>query len=611
MRLPIARTILVAISLIVTGTALVSAEPRHGIAMHGEPALPADYTHFPYANPDAPKGGAISYGVVGTFDSLNPFVLKSMRTTARGIWDPEFGNLVYESLMQRNRDEPFTMYGLLAEKAEWNDERSWIEFTLDADAKWSDGTPVTPEDVLFTYDLFTEKGRPPYNSRMNRIDRIEKTGERKVKFTFNDQSNREFPLIIALTPVLPKHAINPDTFEELTLQAPIGSGPYRVDSVDPGTKIVYKRNPDYWAKDKPSKRGFDNYDTITVEYFRDASARFEAFKKGVFDVNPEYDPVNWAEAYDFPAATEGRVKKSAFVSGEPARYLGFFFNTRRNVFKDRAVREGLAMLFDFEWVNANLFSGLYTRTGSYWQNSAELSALGRPANEAEQALLEPYMDEVLPSVMDGTWQPVETDGSGRDRSVLRAAVNKLAEAGYTLSDGKMMRDGTQLSFEILIGSVPGASANEIERMALAYERTAEAIGVDVNIRGVDDAEFQKRRQTWDFDMTANSLSASLSPGAEQIWRWGSQSAEPEGTFNMAGVQSEAIDAMIEKLVDARERDAFAAAVRAMDRLLISGHYAIPLYHLQEDWVAHWDHIKYPDTGTPLYSYQFPVWWSEK
>ena len=608
-----ARTLITLLSAaaIAALAASARAEPSHGIAMHGQPALPADYTHFPYANPNAPRSGSVTYGVVGTFDSLNPFILSSMRTTARGIWDPEFGNLVYESLMLRSRDEPFTMYGLLAEKVETDDERTWIEFTLDADARWSDGVPVTPEDVIFTYELLTEQGRPPFNRRTARIDSIEKTGDRTVRFNFNESSNREFPLIIALTPVLPKHAIDTETFDQSTLVPPVGSGPYVVDSVDPGSRIVYRRNPDYWGRDTPAMAGFANYETVTVEYFLDATARFEAFKSGVFDIYVESDPVAWETAYDFPAVRDGRVVQSTFVSDRPERYFGFFFNTRREVFADRQVRRALSMLFDFEWVNENLFSGRYTRTGSFWQNSDELSALGRAANETEMELLAPFPDAVLPAVMDGTYAPTVTDGSGRDRDVMRQAVAMLAEAGYAIEDGRMVRDGEQLAFEILLGTVVGASRNEIERMALAYERTAEAIGIDVTLRGVDDAQFQQRRQAYDYDMVAGSLSASLSPGAEQIWRWGSQSRDPEGTFNFAGASDPAIDAMIEAIVDARDREDFAAAVRALDRILISGHYAVPLYHLREKWVAHWSHIAFPDGPTPLYGYQFPVWWSTR
>ncbi|MAS07450.1 MAG: ABC transporter substrate-binding protein [Ahrensia sp.] len=580
------------------------AEPMHGIAMHGGPALPADYTHFPYANPDAPKGGAITYGVRGTFDSLNPLVLASMRTTARGIIDREFGNLVYEPLMQRSHDEPFTMYGLIAEKIETDPDRSWAEFTINPKAKWSDGEPITPEDVIFTYEILTEKGRPPYNRRMDRIEKIEKTGANKVKFTFNEKADREFPLIVALTPVLPKHAVDVATFDQSTLTPPVGSGPYLVDAIEPGTRITYKRDPDYWGRDIPSKRGFDNYDTITVEYFRDQTALFEAFKKGIFDIYEEGDPTRWQTAYDFPAVQEGKIKKVEFDTHEPQSMFGFFFNTRREKFADRKVREALSMLFDFEWVNRNLFNGSYARTASYWQNSDELSAVGRPANEREKALLAPYPDAVQPDVMDGTWRPTTTDGSGRDRSVLRGALKKLAEAGYSIADGKLVKDGRQLAFEIM------TSNNGEEKMALAYKRAAEALGIAVTVRTVDDAQFQKRRQTWDYDMTAGALSASLSPGAEQIWRWGSRSRDVEGTFNYAGAQDPAIDAMIEALLNARGREDFAAAVRALDRILISGHYAIPLYHIPKDWVALWARVKYPD-DTPLYGYQFPVWWIEE
>jgi len=598
------RLLLGIVAILAAALSVSSAEPGHGIAMHGEPALPPGYTHFPYADPDAPKGGSITYGVRGTFDSLNPFVLASMRTTARGIVDPEFGNFVYESLMQRSRDEPFTMYGLIAETIETDPERTWAEFTINPKAKWSDGVPITPEDVIFTYEILTEKGRPPYNRRMDRIEKIEKTGENKVKFSFNDKADREFPLIIALSPVLPKHATDVGAFEQSTLEPPVGSGPYLVESVEPGTRIVYRRDPDYWARDIPSKRGFDNYDKITVEYFRDQTALFEAFKKGIFDVYPEGDPTKWNTAYDFPAVQEGKVKKAVFESNQPQSMFGFFFNTRRPQFADRKVREALSMLFDFEWVNRNLFNDSYRRTASYWQNSDELSAIGRPADEREKALLAPFPDAVQPDVMDGTYLPTRTDGSGRDRSVLRGALKKFGEAGYAIEDGKLVRDGRQLAFEIM------TSNRGEEKMALAYKRTAEALGIAVSVRTVDDAQFQKRRQTWDYDMTAGTLSASLSPGAEQVWRWDSRSRDAEGTFNYAGASDPAIDAMIQALLNAREREDFAAAVRALDRILISGHYAIPLYHISEDWVAYWDHLKFPDY-TPLYGYQLPVWWSGK
>ena len=470
--------------------------------------------------------------------------------------------------------------------------------------EWSDGVAVTPEDVIFTYELLTAKGRPPFNTRTKRIAKIEKTGERTVRFTFNEKADREFVLLIGLTPVLPKHAIDPETFDKAPLALPLGSGPYLVDKVEPGARIVYRRNPDYWGSDLPSKVGFDNYETITVEYFRDQTALFEAFKKGIVDIYPEGDPVKWQTAYDFPAARDGRIKKSVFTSERPESMLGFFFNTRREVFADRRVREALAMLFDFEWVNRNLFADQYQRTGSFWQNSGELSALGRPADDRERALLAPFAGAVSEEVMAGTYAPSRTDGSGRDRRVLRAALRKLGEAGFAVEDGKLVKDGRQLSFEIMVSGLGE------EKMALAYKRSAELLGIAVSVRTNDDAQFQSRRQVWDYDVTIASLSASLSPGAEQYGRWGSQSRDVDGTFNYAGTAEPAIDAMIDAMVNSREREDFAAAVRALDRVLISGHYVIPLYHIREKWVAHWDHIKYPE-NTPLYGYQLPVWWSEE
>ncbi|MDR0252354.1 MAG: extracellular solute-binding protein, partial [Brucellaceae bacterium] len=384
--------------------------------MHGDIALKADFTHFPYTNPAATKGGNITYGVVGTFDSLNPFVLQSMRTTARGMFiDGDFGNLVFEPLMQRSTDEPFTLYGLLAESVEIDDARSFIEFTLNPQARWSDGKPVTPDDVIFTYEILTEKGRPPFNARMKQIDKIEKTGERGVRITFNDKANREFPLLLASTmPVLPKHAVDPETFGKASLKPPVASGPYLIQSVKPGERITYKRNPDYWAKDLPSRVGFNNFDTITIEYFRNETSYFEAFKKGIVDVYIDGSPNHWNKAYDFPAVTQGKVIKETFVKGTPANMLGFVFNTRREKFADVRVRRALSELFDFEWANRSLFSGQYDRMASFWQGS-ELSSVGRPASDGEKQLLAPYQDKLLPETMDGTWRPTTTDGSGHDR----------------------------------------------------------------------------------------------------------------------------------------------------------------------------------------------------
>ena len=583
--------------------AAACAQPVHGIAMHGEPALPADYDHFPYANPDAPKGGEITYCVIGSFDNLNPFIIKSLRTTARGMMDTIFGNLVFEPLMTRNADEPFSLYGLLAESVEMPEDRSWIEFHLNPKAKWSDGEPVTPDDVLFTYDVFTAKGRPPYRDRMSRVEKLEKTGEHSVRFTFNDKSDREFPLIVALTPIIPKHAFDKETFDQTTLKPLVGSGPYVVDRVAPGERISFRRNPDYWGRDIPAKRGFDNYDRITIEYFLNANAEFEAFKKGLCAIHTEADPVKRARGMDFPAAQNGSIKEESFKNGIPPVVTGFLFNTRLPKFSDPVVRRALAMLYDFEWANRTLFEGMYERTVSFWQGS-ELSALGVPASEREKALLAPFPGQVTPEIMAGTWRSPVTDGSGQDRKVLKEAFDLFKSAGFRIDGGRMLdRDGQPFGFEIL------AASEAEQRLASIYQRTLAKLGIAVTIRQLDDTQMQQRKQRFDFEVmiAAQGFSNSLSPGTEQIGRWGSESAKQEGSFNLAGVANPAIDAAIDAMLNARDKDGYVAAVRALDRLLMSGAYMVPLQHNTDQWLAYWSYLEHPDR-TPLYGYQLPTWW---
>lgn len=578
--------------------------PAHAVAMHGEPDLPPGYGHFGYANPDAPKGGEVTYCVVGSFDNLNPFIIKSLRTTARGMIDVIFGNLVFEPLMTRNADEPFTVYGLLAESVEMDAARSYAEFHLDPDARWSDGRPVRPEDVIFTYEVFAEKGRPPYSARMDRIASLEKTGPHSVRFTFNERADREFPLIVALTPIVPEHAFDRETFDRTTLKPLTGSGPYTVAAVEPGERIVYERNPDYWGRDVPAKRGFDNYDRITIEYFLNANAKYEAFKKGICSIHAETDPVKRERGFDFPAVAAGDVVTETFESGVPPAVRGFLFNTRRAKFADRRVREALAMLYDFSWVNQNIYGGEFERTLSFWQGS-ELSALGRPAGPIERDLLAPYADRVDPAVMDGTYGAGET--SPRDRAVLRAAMKTLTEAGFRL-DGTTLRDpqGAPFGFEILT-----ASATE-ERLAGVYRRTLERLGIAVTIRTLDDSQMQQRKQRYDFEVLIAQIgfSGSLSPGIEQRARWGSAAAAVEGSFNLAGVADPAVDAMIDAMLNAPDEEHYVAAVRALDRLLISGHYMVPMQHNTDEWLAYWSVLDHPEV-TPLYGYQLPTWWHKQ
>ncbi len=583
---------------------LAQAEPVHGIAMHGEPALSAGYQNFPYANAQVKKGGKINYGVVGTFDSLNPFVLKGMRTTARGIWDPEYGNLFYESLMTRSSDEPFSLYGLLAETVEMDADRTYIQFNLNPKARWHDGMPVTPEDVIFSFNLLQEKGRPPYNRRMAVVDKLEKVGENSVRFTFNDKANRETPLMIAMSPILPKHATDVATFDQSSLSIPVASGPYKIKAIKPGEKITWERDPNYWGKDLPSKVGFDNYDEISVTYFLQDSTLFEAFKKGDIDIYPEGDSGHWTRAYDFPAAQNGSVVKETFQPGLPSGMLGFVFNTRRPLFADENVREALSVAFDFEWVNKNLYGSSFKRSQSFWQNSA-LGAFGNAADERELALLGPAKDRIDPAILAGTYAMPVTDGSGADRKVLREAVTLLAKAGYAIKGGKMVdASGRQLAFEVMTQN------DGQEKMAIAYQRALSLIGIAMSIRTVDDAQYQARSNSFDYDMIVKAYTSSLSPGAEQINRWGSASRDAQGSFNYAGVADPDIDRMIDALVNARSAEDFRAAVRAYDRLLVAGHYVVPLYHIGEQWVARWTHIGRPEK-TPLYGYQLPVWWDAR
>lgn len=578
------------------------AEPVHGIAMHGDPALPPDFDHLAYVNPDAPKGGRMSYANIGTFDSLNPLIVSG--TAPRGLWDASWGNNLWEALLVRNRDEAFSLYGLLAESIDMPDDRSSIEFTLRPEAKFSDGEPVTVDDVMFSVELLGTKGRPNYRSWYKKVARMEKTGDRSVRFTFNDEGDREIPLLIGLLPILPKHATDAETFDKSSLAIPVGSGPYTIDEVQPGRYVTLKRNPDYWGKDLPIKRGVDNFDEIKVEYYRDTNSFFEAFKKGLFDMLPESDPTRWSSGYDFPAAKDGRVILDSFVTGVPKGMNGFVFNTRRPMFSDPRVREALTYFLDFEWLNRNLYFGLYQRNGSYFQGS-ELSALGLPADDREKALLAPFPDAVRPEVMDGTYAPPVSDGSGQDRNMMKKGVELLQQAGYKIEGGKMLSPGGEpLTFEFL------AQTRDQERLALAYQRSLGIAGITLNVRLVDSAQYQERQKAFDFDMFQFKYPASLSPGNEQLFRWSSDSARTDGTFNFAGAASPALDAMLQALISAKEREDFVAAARALDRVLISGFYVVPLFHSDEEWVARWARVKHPEKPSVAGS-EPTTWWVEE
>jgi peptide/nickel transport system substrate-binding protein len=577
--------------------AVHAAEPRPAIAMHGDPAMPAGFTRLPYADPDAPKGGRLVQGVLGTFDSLNPLIVK-------GIAVPAVRGLVIESLMARGYNEPFTLYGLLAQAVETDQQRSYVTFYLDPAARFSDGAPVTTEDVIFSWQVMRDKGRPNYRSYYAKVVKAEAVGERAVRFDLEGADDRELPLILGLMPVFAKHATNPETFEETSFQAPLGSGPYLAAEVDPGKSVIFKRNPSYWGRDLAINRGFWNFDEIRFDFYRESNTHLEAFKRGLYDFRVEHDPTRWKTGYDFPAVRDGRVVKEGLTTGVPKPSSYFVFNTRRPVFSDIRVREALSQLLDFEWINHNYFFDLYRRTDSYFPGS-ELSSHGRPAGARERALLAPYPDAVRPDVLDGTWAPAVSDGSGRDRHTLKRALELFAAAGYELRGTQLIerKSGRPLSFEIMV------TTRDDERLALLFAENVKRAGVTVRVRVVDAVQFEGRRLTYDFDMIQNRWDQSLSPGNEQAFYWGSAAADQPGTRNYMGIKSAAADAMIAALLKAESREEFVAAVRSLDRVLISGFYTIPLFHLPEQWIARWATVKRPAT-TSLYGYLYETWWRQ-
>lgn len=575
----------------------VAGEPRHAIAMHGEPAYAPGFSHFPYANPAAPKGGRLTQATPGSFDSLNPLIV-------RGNAFQQIRGYVIESLLARGNDEPFTLYGLIARGVETDDERSYVTFHLDPRARFSDGMPVTAEDVLFSWRILRDKGRPNHRGYYSKVSRAEKVGTRAVRFDFGSERDRELPLILGLMPVLPRHAIDAEKFEETSLQPPIGSGPYIVADVRAGESVLLQRDPNYWGRDLPVNRGHYNFDELRFDFYRDGNTWFEAFKRGLYDVRFETDPGRWATQYDFPSArTRGLVRES-IASGQPKPMQAFVFNTRRPLFTDIRVREALIELFDFEWANTNLFHDAYRRTASFFEGS-ELSSRGRPADALERKLLAPFMNEIRADVMEGTYEPPVSDGSGRDRVRLKRALELFAEARFVLRKGMLVDpDGEPLIFEIMVAT------KDEERLALAYASMLRRAGVTAHVRFVDGAQFERRRQNYDFDMMTYTWQQSLSPGNEQAFYFGSESADVPGTRNYMGAKSPAVDAMIAALLAARERRDFVAAVRALDRALISGLYVLPLFHLPEQWVARWPGIERPQ-AVSLYGSPIETWWREE
>jgi len=604
---PLARAairFLVAASCLAATTAAPRAEtaaPTHGVSMHGAPQLPADFAHFPYADPTAKKGGRLRIGLPGTFDSLNPFNLKA-GSTAQGL----VGN-VFQTLMARSQDEAFAFYPLIAQSLDLDAERTHLTLRLDPRARFSDGAPLTAADVLFTFELLKSKGRPQQRIAYGLVKSIDAPDPHTVRYDLSGAKDRELPLILALMPVLAKHATDVEHFQDATLAIPTGSGPYKITEIKPGARLVLKRDPDYWGARVPSQIGLYNFDEIDIDYFRDGNALFEAFKAGLVDYRDETSTTRWASGYDFPAAREGKIVREELHNDSPKGMEGFAFNLRRPTFQDVRLREALGMMFDFEWINANLYAGLYTRTKSFFDQS-ELASTGRPASAEERALLAPFPGAVRADVLDGSWRPPVNDGSGRDRAMAKRALALLTEAGYHLDGETLVKNGVAVAFEIMVKD------RSEERLALNYATSLKRIGIEASVRLVDEVQYQRRRQKFDFDMMPGQWIASASPGNEQRMRWGSNSANQEASYNLCGASSPALDALIAALLAAKTREEFVTAVRAYDRVLLSGFYIVPFYHAPNQWLAHAAGLKRPERlprySAPIFGATLETWWRE-
>lgn len=567
--------------------------PVHGVAMHGAPKYGPDFRHFDYVNPDAPKGGTVIFPAIGTFDSLNPYILKGVPAAGLG--------LVFQTLTVQSQDEPFSEYAEIAESILVPEDRSWVAFDLRPQARWHDGRPITVEDVIFSFDTLKSKGHPFYRAYYRNVVKAEKIGERRVRFLFEGGTNRELPLIVGQLPVLPKHYYEGRDFERANLDAPLGSGPYRVERVDAGRTIVYRRVTDWWGADLPVNRGRYNFDEIRYEYYRDSDVALEAFKAGQYDIRLENTAKLWATGYDSPALERGWIVKKEIPVEQPAGMQGFVFNTRREIFRDPRVRAALAYAFDFEWTNRTLFYGAYTRTDSYFENS-ELEAEGLPG-PAELALLEPFRDRLPAEVFTSRYEPPKTDGSGNLREQLRTALRMLREAGWDVRDGRLVQlaSGMPMRFEILLVNPA------FERIVGPFVQNLARLGIEASVRTVDTAQYENRVNQFDFDMIVGVWGQSLSPGNEQRDFWSCEAANTPGSRNWAGICDPVVDALIDRIIGAPSREELVAACRALDRVLLWGHYVIPHWHIPYLRVAYWNKFGRPAV-LPRHDLDLFAWW---
>ena len=578
------------------------AEPRHGIAMYGEPALPPDFVSLPYANPDAPKGGRIVFGENGSFDSMNPFIVK-------GSAPAGLSSMTVETLMGRSYDEPFTLYGLLAESVDTDEARTYVEFTLREGARFSDGKPVTVKDVLWSFEKLGTEGSPRYAGAWKKIAKSEQTGPRSVRFTFNAQ-DRELPLILGLRPILEMAQWEGRDFAATTMEPPIGSGPYVVDKFEAGKFVSYKKNPDWWGKDLPFNRGQQNFDEVRYDYFGDAGVVFESFKAGLITSYREANPAKWASNYDFPAVQSGDVVKSDIPHQRPSGIEGFVFNTRKPIFADWRVREALIDAFNFELVNQTLNGGALPRIQSYFSNSVLGAPVGEAASGRVAEYLAPFKDQLLPGALEGYALPV-SDGSEANRANLHKATDLMADAGWTVQDGILKNaEGASFAFEILLVN----GQNDMIAAASIYVEALKRLGIDARVTTVDSAQYKDRTTNYDFDMTHYIRALSLSPGNEQMLYWGAAGVTEPGTRNWMGMNSPAAEALIASMLSAKDQTEFVAATQALDRVLITGRYVVPVWYAASSHLAHIKQLKFPEK-LPIYGdwpgFQPEVWWYQE
>ncbi|MCH9806116.1 MAG: extracellular solute-binding protein [Alphaproteobacteria bacterium] len=580
----------------VTSGKVHASEASHGLAAFDELKYPADFPHFDYVNPDAPKGGRLSMiGSAGkiTFDSFNDFILTG--DTAQGL------SYIYDSLMVRAYDEPDAVYGLIAKSAVLADDKMSVTFKLRDEARFADGSPVTAADVVFSFQSLKEKGHPNYRFQLRDVTKAEALDPLTVRYQFTGKLVRDLPLIVATLPVLPKAFYDKQPFEETWLVPPLGSGPYEIASFNPGTYVTYRRREDYWAKDLPVNRGHYNFDELRYEYYRDRTAELQNLLNGTFDLREEFTSVNWATGYNVPAVNDGRILRSTLPDATPSGAQGFLLNTRREKFKDPRVRKALDYAFNFEWTNKNLFYGLYKRTASFFENS-DMKANGKPGPE-ELALLEPFRDKLPPEVFGEPYTPPVSSDRGQDRKSLREADRLFNEAGWTVKNGKRVNaKGEQLTIEFL------TFLKSFIRIINPYISTLKRLGVEATVRLVDAPQYERRVKSFDFDITTRRYVLRLTPGVEMKNYWSSSSANVDGSLNLAGISDPVIDALIDKALAAKSRAELVTATRAIDRVLRAGHYWVPHWYKSAHNMAFWNKFSWPQTKPKYDRGIIATWW---